>query len=286
MQLVELSNQVLEAYAYCDVSEGTRDIANALADLLKSHTFQSKHAILAIPDALSISKILQVSANLHPHEIEACVRFDLEQQLPYPLDEVYFDFQILGVSCHAINQLDVLLVASKIQNIQQRVEIVERAGLIVDAVELESHAVMRAIYAIGFALFQKTTVLIDVRAQTIACFIFENAQLVFLREEPFDDNACCVRKSEQLFLHIKRELQLQASTNHGKKEAISILLTGQHTDLVSLLESHFNQSIQYVNPFSALALSPTMDADLFKQQQFRLLVAYGLALRGGYDLPN
>lgn len=288
VQLVELSNQALQTYAYHDFLDATQNVSAVIDNLIQSGSFQSKHVILAIPDALSISKILQVSAKLHPHEIEACVKFDLEKQLPYSLDDVYFDFQILGPSHHEANSLDILLVASKIQNIQQRVEIIEHAGLKVDAVELESHAVMRAMFGIGCAPVQKTMVIIDVRAQSIVCFIIQNAQLVFLRDDPLDVNTCSIQALDQLFAHIKREWQLHVLANH-ELQASLVVLTGKpikNDDLILWLESHFNQPISYVNPFSAITLSPAINSDLFKQERFRLLVAYGLALRGGDELPN
>lgn len=282
IQMVELSNQVLQGYAYGDIPKETQAVSTKIASLVHQHSFQSKNVILAIPDALSISKVLKVSAHLYPHEIEACVVFDLEKHLPYALDDVYVDFQILGTCHHEEDTLDVLLVASKIQHVQQRVDMVERAGLVVDVVELQSHAMMRALPEIKSPPFQTITLLIDARQQSIACFVFENKTLIFLREEVLSAHINWLQTVEQVLLYTKRELQLHALTGLTM-ESVCIVLTGkisQSDAFYSLLKRHFNDSAQYIHPLSNVVLSSHIDPLVFKKECFCLLGAYGLALRG------
>ena len=119
-------------------------VVSCLLSLLQNNPFLSKQAILAIPDELSMRKIIQLSADLHPDEIEQIVMQDTEGHIPYPMHEISVDFQVLGRSTHHPHMLDVLLVAAQTQTIQQRVEVITSVELLPYVVEIESYARARS----------------------------------------------------------------------------------------------------------------------------------------------
>jgi type IV pilus assembly protein PilM len=295
VNLVELSNKsgllTVQAYACgafpkqavdLSVTKDSHVVSDRIVHLLETQPFSSKKVILAIPDALSINKIIQVSTELREQEIEEWIMFDVDKHLPYSLDEIYLDFQILGPSRHHVDKRDVLLVASKIQDVQQRIEVIERAGLAADVVEIESHAVTRAVAETQLLHHQKTVVMLDLREQSIGYFVFQGVTLAFLREEQFDEHDCYRISDEQRLLQIKRVLQFYFSTTN-ETPIDYFLLAGKWIEnqaLILLLQHHFNTPIQYVNPFINLALSNSIDSMIFSKNCSRLLVAYGLALRG------
>lgn len=157
INLVELSNLAgqlfLQACVQGTLPEGAvvsgvikhaDAVSHCLRSLLQNNLFLSKQAILAIPDALSMRKIIQVSVDLQPDEIEQMVMQDTDGHIPYPLHEISLDFQILGRSTHHSNMLDVLLVAVQTETIQQRVDVITSSELSPYVVEIESDALARA----------------------------------------------------------------------------------------------------------------------------------------------
>ena len=301
VNLVELSNKsgllTVQAYACGAFPKQAVDLSaikdshvasDRIVHILEAQPFSAKKVILAIPDALSINKIIQVSTDLHEQEIEEWIMFDVDKHLPYSLDEIYFDFQILGPSRHHLDKRDVLLVASKIQDVQQRIDVIERAGLVADIVEIESHAVTRAIAETQLLDHQKTVVMLDLREQSIGYFVFQGITLDFLREERFDEQAFSCASHEQRLFQINRVLQFYLSTTNEAQIDL-FLLAGkwvENQELILLLQSHFNLPIQHVNPFTNIELSNGINPVLFNKNCSRLLVAYGLALRGVKGLRN
>ena len=301
VNLVELTNKsgllTVQAYACgafpkqavdLSVIKDSHVVSDRIVHLLETQPFSSKKVILAIPDALSINKIIQVSTELREQEIEEWIMLDVDKHLPYSLDEIYLDFQILGPSRHHSDKRDVLLVASKIQDVQQRIEVIERAGLAADVVEIESHAVTRAMAETQLLHHQKTVVMLDLREQSIGYFVFRGVTLAFLREERFNEQDCYRISDEQCLFQIKRVLQFYFSTTN-ETQIDYVLLTGKWVEapkLIVLLQDHFNRQIQHVNPFVNIELSNSINSVIFNENCSRLLVAYGLALRGSKGFKN
>ena len=154
--------------------------------------------------------------------------------------------------------------------------------------EIESHAVTRAIAETQLLDHQKTVVMLDLREQSIGYFVFQGITLDFLREERFDEQAFSCASHEQRLFQINRVLQFYLSTTNEAQIDL-FLLAGkwvENQELILLLQSHFNLPIQHVNPFTNIELSNGINPVLFNKNCSRLLVAYGLALRGVKGLRN
>ena len=70
-----------------------------------------------------ITKVIQMPAGLSDLELENQIYLEAEQHIPYPLDEVALDFEVIGESEKAPEQVDVLIAASRIENVETRVEV-------------------------------------------------------------------------------------------------------------------------------------------------------------------
>lgn len=62
-------------------------------------------------------------------EREVQIRVDAEQYIPFPLDEVSLDFEVLPDRLANPNRVNVLLVATRTENVETRVEVLELADL-------------------------------------------------------------------------------------------------------------------------------------------------------------
>ncbi|MDV7397425.1 pilus assembly protein PilM, partial [Arthrospira platensis SPKY1] len=67
-----------------------------------------------------------------------------DQYIPFPMEEVSYDFEVVGPTEHDPDMLDVLLVATRTENVEQRQAAVEAAGLKAVIVDVEAFAVENA----------------------------------------------------------------------------------------------------------------------------------------------
>ncbi len=67
--------------------------------------------------------------SLGDNELEGQVEMQADQYIPFPMEEVSYDFQVIGPSEKDPEMLDVLLVATRTENVEQRQAAVQAAGL-------------------------------------------------------------------------------------------------------------------------------------------------------------
>ena len=67
--------------------------------------------------------------NLSATDLEGQVELQADQYIPFPMEEVSFDFEVIGRRERDPDMVDVLLVATRTENVEQRQVAVEAAGL-------------------------------------------------------------------------------------------------------------------------------------------------------------
>jgi len=117
----------VESYALVPLSEGSvveKNILNpeAVGDSLERAinlaNTQTVTAALAIPTSMVITKIIEMDADMTSDEREVQIRMDAEQYIPFPLDEASLDFEVLPDRLSNPNRVNVLLVATRIENVE------------------------------------------------------------------------------------------------------------------------------------------------------------------------
>lgn len=88
-------------------------VADALSRCLKKLNSKTKAASLALPSAAVITKKITLPSGLKDEEYESQVETEASQYIPFPIEEVNLDFQILGLSPNSDEDVDVLIAASK-----------------------------------------------------------------------------------------------------------------------------------------------------------------------------
>ena len=104
----------------------------------------SKDVAIAISGDAAITKIIQMPRRLSARELEGQVEIQADQYIPFPMEEVSFDFELMGPSASDPEMIDVLLVATRTENVDQRKAAVEAAGLTARVVDVEPFALENA----------------------------------------------------------------------------------------------------------------------------------------------
>lgn len=164
-------------------------VADAIRKAVKRSRTKSKEVVIAVPASSAISKIISMPASLSDEDMEAQIEMQADQYVPYPLEEVNLDFQVIGPSETNPNDSDVLLVASRSENVDVRVEVIEAAGLEVKIVDVESYAIENAFSLLQAqvpGLTEETTVaIVDVGATMTTLTVMQDEKIVYTREQVF-----------------------------------------------------------------------------------------------------
>jgi type IV pilus assembly protein PilM len=119
-------------------------VGEAVRRALKRSGARSNDAAVAISGDAAITKIIQMPASFSEAELEGQVELQADQYIPFPMEEVSYDFELVGPTEQDPDMMDVLLVATRTENVEQRQAAVEAAGLKAAIVDVEAFAVEKA----------------------------------------------------------------------------------------------------------------------------------------------
>jgi Tfp pilus assembly PilM family ATPase len=101
-------------------------ILKGLTELLGEKSYSARHVNACAPGFHVFSKFVKLPP-VDTSKVTQIIRYEAQQNVPFPLDEVVWDYQILGTS--ATNELEVLLVAVKSEIVEGLFRVAEGAGL-------------------------------------------------------------------------------------------------------------------------------------------------------------
>ena len=147
-----------------------------------------KHCAIAVAGSAVITKVIQMPADLSDDELDGQIQIEANQYIPYPLDEVSMDYEVLGPVPENPEVVDVLLAASRSENVDIRVAAVELGGLTAKIVDVEAYAMENA-----FNLVQpqietddnQVVAVVDVGATMTTLIVIRNGKTIYTREQVF-----------------------------------------------------------------------------------------------------
>ncbi len=120
-------------------------ITDAIREALDTAKIRNKNVAAAVSGHSVIVKKVSLPA-MTRDELEEQIRWEAEQYIPFDVNEVNLDFQILD-GAEADGQMEVLLVAAKKDLIDDYVQVITEAGLTPVAIDVASFAVENAFEA-------------------------------------------------------------------------------------------------------------------------------------------
>lgn len=278
---------------------------------------RSKYAALALPASAVITKKITVPAGQSDRDLEMQVESEANQYIPFALEEVNLDFQVIGASPATPDEIEVLIAASKKEKVEDRQSVAEAAGLKVAVMDVESYATQAAFELIERQLpnagRDQTIAIVDIGATMMHIMAVRNGQQIFLREQAFGGNqltqdiqrrfnmsaeqAEIAKRNgglpenyepevlkpfmDSLAQEVMRSLQFFfASTQYSQVDYI--LLAGGCGSIPGLDEVVANRtqvSALIANPFLAMSQPSRIKPKQLLQDAPSLLIACGLALR-------
>ena len=165
-------------------------IGAALERAVKRSGTRLKHCAMAVPSSTIITRTLRFSNKLGDAELEGQVSVEADQYIPYSLEDVSLDYQVLGKNTANPDLIDVLVVASRKEHVESRIAIAQGAGLTAQLVDVEAYAIEHATSLLLDQLpdrEQKPIVaVVDVGAQVTGVYVMSQEQgVIYTREQDF-----------------------------------------------------------------------------------------------------
>jgi len=278
---------------------------------------RTKHVAMAVPSGAVISKKIIVSAALREEELEIQVESEANQYIPFALEEVNLDFQVLGPSPTNPEEQEVLIAATRKEKVEDRVAVVDSAGLKALVMDVESFAQQNALGLVVQALpaggKDLNVAVVDVGANVMNVTVLRNDQSIYTREQAFggnqltqdivtrygmtpeeaenakrsgglpDDFEAEVMKPfmENLSMEVQRALQFFFTST--QYHAVDHILLAGGSAVIPGLDEVVNTRTQVptsvANPFSLMQASPRIQLKRLMIDAPSLIVACGLAMR-------
>jgi len=164
-------------------------VGEAIKRAVKRSASRTKLAAVAVAGSAVITKIIAMPASLSEDEMEQQIELEADQYIPYPLEEVNLDFEVIGPSENDPERIDVLLAASRSENVDIRIAAIELAGLKAKIVDVEAYAMENAFSLIIPQLpeqgIDQTIAIIDVGATMTTLNVMHDRKTIYTREQVF-----------------------------------------------------------------------------------------------------
>ncbi len=291
-------------------------VGEAIKRALARSGSKVKHAAAAVAGSAVITKVVPMQANLSEDEMEDQVQVEASQYIPYPIEEISLDFEVLGPVKDNPEMVQILLAASRTENVDVRVAALDLGGLAARVIDVEAFAMENAFGLIADQLSvpkDALVALVDVGATMTTLNVLRNQRGIYSREQVFGGKQLTDEVMRRYGLsyeeagQAKRQGGLPESYEVEVLEPFKEALVQQVSRLLQFFYagSEFNRVDQIVlaggcasipgiaemveeqlgvltivaNPLANMALAGKVQAQALAQDAPALMIACGLALR-------
>ena len=164
-------------------------VGEAINKAVKKSGSRTKHGAAAVSGSAVITKVITMSAGLTDEDMESQIQLEADQYIPFPLEEVSMDFEVMGPTEGNDEQVDVLLAASRSENVDLRIAALEVGGLEAKVVDVEAFALENSVAMMARELFGggegQVIAVADVGSAATTFSVLENLKIVYSREQAF-----------------------------------------------------------------------------------------------------
>ena len=292
-------------------------VGQAIGRAVKKSGTRTKFAACAVSGSAVITKVITMPADLSEDEMETQIQLEADQYIPYPLEEIRLDFEVLKPSEQEANKVEVLLAASRSDNVEVRVAAMELAGLTAKVVDVEAFALENSVGLIAENLpggsEGSIIAVADVGATLTTLSVLQDMKIIYSREQQFggrqlteeiqrryglsyEEAGLAKRQGglpdnyepevlepfkSSMAMEISRALQFFYSASQiGAVD--HILVAGGCAavpGIAAVIENKTGTHVSIANPFANMTLSSRIRGEILNNDAPAMMVACGLALR-------
>ncbi len=196
-------------------------LAKAIKKLIKkTKGINTRYVVASLPEEKSFLRVMQMP-KMSEKEIKSAIRFEAENYIPFSIDKVYLDAQIIPSGLEDQGYAEVLLVAAPRKTVDSYITAFNLAGLIPVALETESQAIARAL--LGKKPAFSPLFLVDWGATSVNFSVYYGTALRFTSFIPVSSGrltlaiAQNLKKSLSQAEELKKKYGLKGSGRQGKR---------------------------------------------------------------------
>ncbi|MEI7815996.1 MAG: type IV pilus assembly protein PilM [Desulfuromonadales bacterium] len=231
-------------------------IAKAVKNLVASLGIKTKEVVCSISgNSVIIRKI--VLPAMPQEELEDQISWEAEQYIPFDINDVNMDFQILSPDSYDPAKMNVLLVASKKDIISDYVAVFSEAGMHLSVVDVDSFAVQNAFEANHDFSSEDILALINIGASVMNINVMKDGITLFTRDVQMGGNLYTEEIQKQIGLSSKdAETSKLLASESGNDQLRSVILKVNETITQEIRRSlDFYNSTANDNRISAVFIS-------------------------------
>lgn len=286
----------------------------------KPKSLSTKEVICSIPETKAFLRIID-TVRMTDKEMKEAIPWELEENIPLTIDQVYYDYQPLPIKIHSKDEdrRDVLIVAVAKKVIDSFLHVVEGAGLEVVGMEIESIAQARCLLSDTLPE-DHCALIVDIGDRRTSLFFSVGNAIVFTSSIPLSSQmltdafashfnitkkeaekvklqhgiGSCIKKDpyflateptlENLFLQIRHSMDFVMQSLGYTKTINEILLCGGGANTKGLplyLSRKTGIQVSVGNPWLNLDSVENLPSEL-KKSSIEYSTAIGLALQSIY----
>jgi len=277
---------------------------------------RSKFAAAAVSGSSVITKLIPMPADLDEDDMESQIELEAVNYIPYPIEEVNLDFEVLGAMPGNSEMVQVLLAASRSENVEARASALELGGLTAKVIDVEAFAIENAYALMGGGLNvprDGLVALVDVGATMTTLNVLRGGRSIYTREQVFggkqltdevmrryslsyEEAGLAKRQGglpesyeievldpfkEAMVQQVSRLLQFFYAGSEFNRVDHVVLAGGCASipGIAAMVEEQLGVSTTIANPLAHMTLGPRVQAHALAQDAPALMIACGLALR-------
>jgi len=295
-------------------------VGESIRRAVKRSQTKTKLCALAVPGSAVITKVISIQGNLSETEMEGQIGIEADQYIPYSLEEVNLDFEVIGPSESDPDRVDVLLAASRSENVDVREAAAELGGLNCKIVDVEAFALENAFSLVARDLATggagETIALVDIGATMTTLNVLQDLKIVYAREQVFggkqlteeiqrryglsyEEAGLAKRQGglpdnyapevlapfkESMAQQVNRALQFFYSSSQIT-QVDRILLGGGCASIEGadeVIAAKTGVEVSIANPFTHMSVASKVRPEVLTNDAPSLMVACGLAMRSAY----
>lgn len=322
--LLEKDNEQVKVQAFaCEAINGNafaereikdfEAVSQALRKIKLVLKSKNKNVAIAISGPTVLSKVVYMEPEQTDFELESQIELEAESLIPYPLDEVYIDFEELGASETHSNKVEVLLSAAHKDMVDGRRTLLGEVSYEANIVDIETYSLEAAIKQFYPATTDQAICCINIGATLLQVCVVSNKHLTYTKEHSFGMDSLIqdlgmmytLERAEveqqlqadtlpenwkqdtypifvsNLQQHIAKALQLYVSASQAPRPT-EILISGGGSNLPNIakdLAAELAIDVNVFNPFTEMKISEQAEKQEFMKYAPQLAIAAGLASR-------
>ena len=292
-------------------------IVDAIQELIAVHKIKNKQVALSISGHSVIIKKIPLP-QMTEDELQASIQWEAEQFIPFDIQDVNIDVQIVAEESAQPGQMDVVLVAAKKDVINEYTSVIAEAGLEPSICDVDAFAIQNAFENNYEMIPGETVALVNIGAAKTNINILSDGVPSFTRDLAIGGNAFTEEIQKRLNLpfeeaeamkvgdpnqdgdavlpqevteaieavaenvtsEIQRSIDFYAATSADPSPSKIYLLggTSQLQPLIRIIEQRLGTEVEVVNPFAQIAVN-ARDAAYLESVGPAASVVVGLAMR-------